>query len=232
MSWDDFLQALERGQQLILLPKQCQLTYDEESKPELLGLIEQVPHELWGARLALQVSHFLHLLSVMIGVHHQHSFQQLRGIAAAPAIQPCCNLRPDRLQPKAATSIHAMFLSTLCMFVMPSSLSQRGICNSLRSCQHVSTCVQVLAHRIQGSESFFSSYIQNLPVGVSGIPMFFAREPLKAIAYAPVTQQVSMRCQWLLHFAREALQPLPGTPADPFSGTLIDANVFGMSCLE
>lgn len=39
----------------MLLPKQCQLTYDDKSEPELLGLIEQVPHELWGARLALQV---------------------------------------------------------------------------------------------------------------------------------------------------------------------------------
>ncbi|KAL3150242.1 hypothetical protein ABBQ32_000100 [Trebouxia sp. C0010 RCD-2024] len=137
-------QELERGQQLVLLPKQCQLTYDKESKPELLGLIEQVPQELWGARLALQV----------------------------------------------------------------------------------------LAHRIQGADSVFSSYIQNLPVGVSGIPMFFAREPLRAIEYAPVTQQVSMRCQWLLHFAREALQSLPGTPADPFSGTLIDANAFGTAFLQ
>ena len=61
--------------------------------------------------------------------------------------------------------------------------------------------------------------------------MFFGREPLTAIDYAPVTQQVRMRCQWLLHFAREALQPLPGTPADPFSGTLVDANALGMSLL-
>lgn len=90
----------------------------------------------------------------------------------------------------------------------------------------------MLAHRIQGADSVFSSYIQNLPVGVSGIPMFFAREPLRAIEYAPVTQQVSMRCQWLLHFAREALQSLPGTPADPFSGTLIDANAFGTAFLQ
>lgn len=59
--------------------------------------------------------------------------------------------------------------------------------------------------------------------------MFFAREPLKALEYAPVTQQVYMRCQWLLQFATEALHPLPGTPADPFSGTLVDANALGMS---
>lgn len=69
-------------------------------------------------------------------------------------------------------------------------------------------------------------------MGVSGIPMFFAREPLRAIEYAPVTQQVHMRCQWLLHFAREALQPLPGTPADPFCGVLVDANALGMPASE
>ena len=50
--------------------------------------------------------------------------------------------------------------------------------------------MQVLAQRVQGSESFFASYIQNLPVGVSGIPMFFGPEPLRAIDYAPVAMQV------------------------------------------
>lgn len=87
--------------------------------------------------------------------------------------------------------------------------------------------MQVLAHRLQGADSSFSLYIQNLPVGVSGIPMFFPRDALRAIEYAPVTQQVHMRCQWLLHFAREALQPLPATPADPFLGTSVDANALG-----
>lgn len=88
--------------------------------------------------------------------------------------------------------------------------------------------MQVLSHRVQGSESAFSPYIRNLPVGVAGIPMFFGRDPLRALEYAPVTRQVQMRCQWLLHFAREALQSLPGTPADPFSGVLVDANALGM----
>ena len=54
-SLDWLSQELEKGHQSVLLPKQCQLTYDDNSEPELLGLIEQVPHELWGARLALQV---------------------------------------------------------------------------------------------------------------------------------------------------------------------------------
>ena len=71
---------------------------------------------------------------------------------------------------------------------------------------------QVLAHRVQGADSRFSPYISNLPVGVPGIPMFFGREPLQAIQYAPVSQQVQMRCRWLLNFAQGALQPLPMLP--------------------
>ena len=49
-------QDLKEGQRLVHLPQQCQLTYDAQTKPEMLALIEQVPPELWGARLALQVS--------------------------------------------------------------------------------------------------------------------------------------------------------------------------------
>ncbi len=90
--------------------------------------------------------------------------------------------------------------------------------------------MQVLSYRVQGSQSAFDPYIRNLPVGVAGLPMFFGRDPLRALEYAPVTRQVQMRCQWLLHFAREALQPLPGTTADPFSATLIDANALGAPC--
>ena len=87
----------------------------------------------------------------------------------------------------------------------------------------------MLAHRVKGPDSPFSLYISNLPVGVSGVPMFFPREALSAIEYAPVTQQVRMRCQWLLHFAQEGLQPLSGTPKDPFAGISIDANALGMA---
>ena len=49
------MQELKPGACLVQLPKQCQLTYDSQSQPELLELIEQVPAALWGARLALQV---------------------------------------------------------------------------------------------------------------------------------------------------------------------------------
>lgn len=42
--------------QLVDLPSRCQLTYDRSSDdPRLLKLIDAVPAELWGAKLALQV---------------------------------------------------------------------------------------------------------------------------------------------------------------------------------
>ena len=43
------------GSTLIALPQRCHLTYDAATDPRLLALIEQVPAELWGAKLALQV---------------------------------------------------------------------------------------------------------------------------------------------------------------------------------
>lgn len=43
------------GKRLIELPRSCHLTYDESSDPRVLQLIQQVPDELWGAKLALQV---------------------------------------------------------------------------------------------------------------------------------------------------------------------------------
>lgn len=50
------LQAVaEVGTRLIELPRSCHLTYDESTDPRVLSLIQQVPDELWGAKLALQV---------------------------------------------------------------------------------------------------------------------------------------------------------------------------------
>ncbi len=42
------------GTTLLALPQRCHLTYDGSTDPRLLALIEQVPAELWGAKLALQ----------------------------------------------------------------------------------------------------------------------------------------------------------------------------------
>jgi len=49
-------QACAASDTLIDLPRRCHLTYDEDAcEPALLRLIDRVPAELWGARLALQV---------------------------------------------------------------------------------------------------------------------------------------------------------------------------------
>lgn len=44
------------GSTLVSLPQRCHLTYGDSSDPRLLALINQVPAELWGAKLALAVA--------------------------------------------------------------------------------------------------------------------------------------------------------------------------------
>lgn len=48
-------EALPAGARLLFLPTPCHLTYDNSSDPALLRLIDGVPAELWGAKLALQL---------------------------------------------------------------------------------------------------------------------------------------------------------------------------------
>lgn len=48
-------EAVAPGERLIMLPPQAQLTYDRTTSPALLRLMNLVPAELWGARLALQL---------------------------------------------------------------------------------------------------------------------------------------------------------------------------------
>ena len=43
------------GTELVRLPQACQLSYGAATDPRLLALIDRVPSELWGAKLALQV---------------------------------------------------------------------------------------------------------------------------------------------------------------------------------
>ena len=47
--------ACSAGATLITLPAGCQLTIDAATDPRLLQLVEKVPQELWGAKLALQM---------------------------------------------------------------------------------------------------------------------------------------------------------------------------------
>lgn len=132
---------MDAGHKLIELPASCQLTYSAESTdPKLLALIDQVPNELWGAKLALQL----------------------------------------------------------------------------------------LAQRVAGPDSMFATYVAMLPRGFDGVPMFFGKAGIDAIEYAPVSFQVKKRCKWLYDFS-QVLAKLPGTPADPFSGAVMDINALGWS---
>lgn len=65
-------------------------------------------------------------------------------------------------------------------------LRTSGRANCCPSC----LCLQVLVQRIHGPDSPFAAYIANLPVGVSGVPMFYPREALEALEYPPVVEQV------------------------------------------
>ncbi len=69
----------QQGQQLIQLPRQCQLTYDTNvTDKRLLALIDKVPKDLWGPKLALQLLHYrLQGADSRYGTHtntHTHSF--------------------------------------------------------------------------------------------------------------------------------------------------------------
>lgn len=49
-------QDADPGARLIFLPSACHLTYGQgQDDPRLLALIDRVPAELWGAKLALQL---------------------------------------------------------------------------------------------------------------------------------------------------------------------------------
>ncbi len=45
--------------------------------------------------------------------------------------------------------------------------------------------LQVLKERIMGPDSPFHSYIDNLPMGVPGIPMFFSPDAIRALEQYP-----------------------------------------------
>lgn len=111
--------------------------------------------------------------------------------------------------------------------------------------------VQLIAHRLRGPDSPLSTYITNLPIGFSGIPMFFGKEvwflvgshrppcrpnnsvnlqAIVAIEYPPVGEQVKKRCKWLFEFSKE-LAKLPGSAEDPFAGARVDINAMGESAL-
>ena len=87
--------------------------------------------------------------------------------------------------------------------------------------------LQLLVHRALGGASHFAAYVNALPVGVPGLPMFFSGDAIHGLQYPPVSEQVKKRCRWLASFARDELSRLPGSADDPFMGQAVDANALG-----
>jgi histone-lysine N-methyltransferase SETD3 len=53
---------------------------------------------------------------------------------------------------------------------------------------------QVLKERVAGERSFFADYINNLPAGVPGLPMFFSPAAVKALEQYPPLRQIPELC--------------------------------------
>lgn len=85
--------------------------------------------------------------------------------------------------------------------------------------------MQVVAERSCGEKSKFWPYLQTLPKGIGGLPIFFRPDEVAALQYPPLVQQVNMRCRWLLKFSTEQLSD--AKQAALFNHTTVDANLLG-----
>lgn len=85
--------------------------------------------------------------------------------------------------------------------------------------------LKLLYERLQGEEGHFWPYIENLPIGFPGLPLFYDQKTIQSLEYPPVSSQIIKRCRWLLQFSQEEMQ---GNKNDtPFDDAQIDANVLG-----
>ncbi|KAL6746522.1 hypothetical protein V8C86DRAFT_2940393 [Haematococcus lacustris] len=75
-------QSVSAGDRLIMLNRRCMLTYDETCDPRLLAVIDQVPAELWGAKLALQLLN--HRLMAASSPYAAYIAQLPVGVAGVP----------------------------------------------------------------------------------------------------------------------------------------------------
>jgi len=85
--------------------------------------------------------------------------------------------------------------------------------------------LQILVERTKGSKSPFLPYLQSLPQGVGGLPMFYQPDEVAALQYPPLIQQINLRCRWLLRFSGE--QMTPQVSAQLFNYTGVDVNLLG-----
>lgn len=86
--------------------------------------------------------------------------------------------------------------------------------------------MQLIAERAKGSGSGFLPYLQSLPAGISGLPIFFRPEEIQQLQYPPLIQQINLRCRWLLRFASDELTAESAAAA--FNGVSVDVNLLGM----
>nr|XP_019702319.1 actin-histidine N-methyltransferase isoform X2 [Elaeis guineensis] len=76
--------------------------------------------------------------------------------------------------------------------------------------------------------SFWWPYISNLPEAFS-VPIFFSREDIKNLQYAPLLHQVNKRCRFLLEFEKEIKIMLEDVALQdhPFGGQDVNASSLG-----
>jgi hypothetical protein len=67
--------------------------------------------------------------------------------------------------------------------------------------------LKVLYERTLGEDSAFWPYIENLPVGFSGIPLFYTKNDIDALEYPPVSGQIVKRCRWVADYSNSAAVP-------------------------
>lgn len=64
-------------------------------------------------------------------------------------------------------------------------------------------------------------------MGIAGVPVFFGREAIQSLQYAPVIHQINKRCRWLLDYTSKELQPAQACHPHLFEGQNIDVNALG-----
>ena len=59
-------------------------------------------------------------------------------------------------------------------------------------------CLPLLVERLMGDQSHFWPYLQTLPNGVPGLPLFYSETALQALQYPPLIEQVAQMRETVL----------------------------------
>lgn len=88
--------------------------------------------------------------------------------------------------------------------------------------------LRLLSERVKPTLSFFEPCIQLLPVVHPFVPIFFNRDQISQLQYAPLIQQINKRAK-LLHSLPPIIQTQRSKGCDPFNAEQIDASTIGWS---